>query len=118
MIIKIQESDLFTRDTDSRFCKEYNLPKGFWSDLWRRYKALDYSIVDLCDFFELKTKKPMLRITMRRWLQRAEIYNRAQPAVKKGAEVVMSEYFGDMEWNVIRELTKNISVSPSPKAWL
>ena len=117
MIIRIDQSELFTIDPAKRFSKQYKVDDKFWTDMWRRYKALGYTIHDLCEFYELRTKKNIPKRAMRRWLYRTEIYWRAAPAIKKGAQSVLTEYFGDMEWFVINELTTNaINSGKVPKS--
>ena len=113
MIIDLSKSHLFTRDPGNRLSSKYDLPNGLWSLIYRRYKILDYSIDEICDLYELKTKKTMGKKNMRRWVWRTEVYEKAQFALKEGAHVVNSNYFGDMEWSVVKELTKNIKKSGS-----
>jgi len=111
MIISIQKSELFTVDPDLRFCKKYQVPSGTWRELWKRSKLLQYSYTELREYFYLKTKKQISQQNLKRWLERTEIYLRIEPIAKMGCEVVLSEYFGDLEWVVVEEITKNIKSS-------
>ena len=111
MIIYLDKSTLFTKEPDERFSKKYGVPKGTWTDLWRRHKMLGYNTVELCEFLHLKTKYEMSLLTMNRWLWRSEIFFLASPAIKKGSNTVVSSYFGEQEWPLIYELTKNLRSS-------
>lgn len=115
MVIRLTKSKLFTEEPDIRFCKEYNLPKGFWTDMWRRYALLDYSLKDLCDFYEIKSGRTTTGQSMKRWINRTEVYCRAQDAIRKGAEVAMSEYFGEFEDFVIKEIVRQMRSSVNDK---
>lgn len=105
MIIDLTQSDLF-KDPAIRFAKEH---ADIWNDIWRRYNDLYYSVPDLCDLYLIKTGKQINQKTIRRWLWRAEIYSKVKPVLESGARCVKSDFFGDEEFNVIKELTKNIS---------
>jgi len=111
MIIHIKKSILFTVDPDIRFAREYNLPKGTLKDIWRRYKLLDYTIGELCEFHLIKTGHKRSKKSMRRWMWRTEIYSMTLPIVNKGVETVNSSYFRHQEWKVIKELSKNLKSS-------
>lgn len=111
MIISLKKSILFTRDPDLRFAKEYNLPVGVWRDLWKRYKLYGYTIKDVCDFYEMKTNRKTNYTAMSRWIWRSEIYSKVHPLMNKGVELVTSEFFGNDEDQVIKEITKNIPFS-------
>ena len=120
MIIAIQKSELFTVDPDIRFCRKYKVPQGTWRELWKRYKLLQYTNDELSEYFLIKTKRNISNQNIKRWLLRTEIYLRIEPIAKMGCEIVLSEYFGDLEWVVIEEITKNIksSVKGNPKVLL
>lgn len=108
MIIHISKSDLFTKDPDIRFANQYNLPRGFWNFMFNRAKHLEYTVQELCELYRIKTGKEMPDFSMRRWLWRTEIYNLAFPFIKKGAQTVVSEVFGEYEDELIKELTKHM----------
>lgn len=111
MIIHLKKSILFTRDPDVRFAKEYNLPIGTWRELWKRHKLYGYTIKDMCDFYEMKTKRKTNHRAMSRWIWRSEIYSKVHPLMNKGVELVTAEFFEDDAEQVIKEITKNISFS-------
>lgn len=108
MVIYLKKSKLFTEEPDIRFCKEYNLNKGFWTDLWRRYCLLQYTVPELCEFYQMKSGRKTSGQSMKRWILRTEIYCRAQLAIQKGAEVVVSDYFGEFEPFLIKEITRQM----------
>lgn len=113
MIINITKSVLFTQDPDMRFSEEYGVPRGFWNLIFNRAKYLEYSLSELCELYQIKTGRKMDMMAMLRWVRRAEIYNKAQPLIRKGTRVVMSEYFGELEEIIVKELLKNVRRSDS-----
>lgn len=117
MLIHLTKSKLFTIAPEVRFAKEYQLPQELWRELWKRHSFHDYTLRDLCDYFEIKTRRKTSPQAMQRWLWRTYVYMKANGAMKKGCEVVSSDFFGTFEVDVIRETTKNIrsSVNASPK---
>jgi len=110
MLIKVT-TKLFKIEPDLRFSYEHNVPKGFWNDLWRRHKMLEYTVKELCDFYTLKTGKQASWSTIDRWLLKTEIFNKARPYVKKGVNVINTDIFGELEEKVINELTRQIRES-------
>ena len=117
MIIKITQSDLFCVDPSIRFANEYKVDKELWKEIWRRYTILDYSIEEMMDYFELKAKRQISRKGMKRWILRTKVYSKTKPVLDKGCEAVTSEFFGDIEWFVLKEVLKNLksSVHKNPK---
>lgn len=117
MIINLSKSKLFTVAPEIRFGKEYGLPPEVWRELWKRHSFHDYTLKDLCDYFEIKTRRQTSPQAMQRWLWRTYVYMKAQGVMKRGVEIVQSEFFGNYEVDVIRECTKNIksSVRKEPK---
>lgn len=111
MIINIRKSILFTIDPDIRFSKEYDLPIGTLKDIYRRYKLLDYTINELCEFHKMKTGKETSKKSMKRWMWRTEVYAMTLPILEKGVETVTSSFFKEHEWKVIKELTRNLQSS-------
>jgi len=105
MIIKVN-TKLFTIEPDVRFSREQNVPRGFWLDLWRRHKMLEYTVTELCEYFKLKTGRPASWSTIDRWILKTEMFNKVNPFVKKGVTSVNTEIFGDLEQKVINELTR------------
>jgi hypothetical protein len=75
------------------FSKNMKVPVGFWNDLWRRYTFLEYKPSDLQDWFELKIGKEISEKTIRRYLIRQELFNRAQLMIRKGEETVHIRHF-------------------------
>ena len=111
MIIDLTKSHLFTIDPDKRFAKRNKQPLGLWNLMYRRAKLLNYTTTELCDLQELKTGTRPSESSIIRWVWRSDVYYRAQDALSEGAKMVVSSYFGDMEWSVIKELTKNMKNS-------
>ncbi len=108
MLIDLSKSNLFTKDPDIRFSREYMVPLGTWRELWRRYKLLGYSNGDMRDYLFIKLARNLSYNSMDRWIMRSEIYSRSQPAIQKGARMVNTEIFGDHEQYVIDELSKQL----------
>jgi len=125
MIIKLQESRLFTVDPAIRFAREYNVPPKIWNELWKRYclKPLldgvsfqdkdseEFLISSICGYFTHKTGRKANARSMRRWIIRTEIYCRAQHIINMGVRVVDSSYFDKFEQDLLDELTKSIKYS-------
>ena len=111
MIINLHKSILFTVDPDVRFAKEYNLEPGTLKAIYRRYKILEYTIDELCEFHQIKTGKKSSKKSIKRWIWRTEIYGMTKPVIDKGVQNVTSSFFKDHEWRVIKEITKNIKSS-------
>jgi hypothetical protein len=108
MIIHLTKSKLFNTDPDVRFSQEYELPLGIWKELWRRYKLMNYSTSELCEYYKIKTKKEINNRVINRWVRRSEIYMIARQFTNKGAETVVSSVFGDYEQEVLDELLKQM----------
>lgn len=118
MLINLTKSKLFTLSPEVRFSKEYGLQPEVWRELWKRHSFHEYNLRDLCDYFELKTNgRKTSPQSMQRWLWRTYVYMKAQGVMKEGVEMVQSEFFGNFEVDVIRELLKNVksSVRQEPK---
>lgn len=108
MIIDLSKSQLFTQHPDIRFAKRYGVPEGTWTELWRRYKLLDYTSKDLQDYFFAKHARHLHFDAARRWIQRTEIYSITHPKMIKGVTHVNSTIFGEFEQFVMDELTKQL----------
>jgi hypothetical protein len=108
VIINLHKSILFTRTPDERFAREYGLPLGTWTELWRRHIFLEYTIAEMCEYFYIKTGRKTTKQSMMRWKWRSEVYSKIAPVMKRGVRVVNSEFFGDNEMLVTKELLKNI----------
>lgn len=113
MIINLKKSVLFTSNPAQRFNNKYNV--DLWDKMWYRYKTLSYSPEELGEYFHIKTNKRIHPQAIRRWIWRMEVYNKTLPIMNKGVECVKSSYFGKYEEDVIKELSKNISVHPETK---
>lgn len=114
MIIHLNKSRLFTTDPDVRFSQENGVPLGVWNEMWRRYKILEYTPNELCEYFHIRVGKKPTNRQIKRWIWRAEVYSlvlsvsvdeRGRPT---GASTVLSSFFGDYEEEVIREVTKHM----------
>lgn len=108
MIIKIQESKVFTVNPAKRFADVYKISGDIYDELWRRYRMLEYSIPELCELFYIKVGRPINKMSMDRWMFRGRIYTRAQEAIKKGALGVDSSFFGDLEERLVNELFDHV----------
>lgn len=115
MILNLKESKLFTEHPDGRFSKRYNVPQGLWTEMWRRYSILEYEIKDLQDFFYVKTAREIGHHKLKTWIWRTRVYVRAHEAMKHGARAVSSEWFGELEEELLEELFKNIHTNKSKK---
>lgn len=111
MIILINKSELFTIDPDDRFAKRYNVKRGIWKDMWRRYSILEYSRRDLADYFFMKTNKRITNQNVKRWVNRTKVFIKIKPIIDMGCNTVNSYYFDELEWFVIKELSKNLKSS-------
>ena len=116
MIIDIRNSQIFTIDPSIRFSKEYGLPLTAWVEVWRRYKLLDYSNGDLRDYLFIKYARNLNYMTMKRWIQRGEVYSITCPLLKEGVIHVNSQIFKDYEEYVMNELVKPLKNGATNKA--
>lgn len=110
MLIKLHESKLFTTDTAVRFAQEYRVDKKVWNEIWKRYLA-GYDIESLAGYLLYKTGTRITKHTLRRWLRMTEVYCRANHVMLMGVRVVQSEYFGNYEDLVLREIIRGIRYS-------
>lgn len=115
MIIDLTKSKIFTIEPDVRFSREYALPQGSWTAIWRRYKALDYSNEDMRDYLFIKHARNLNFISMDRWIVRSKIYEISGPLIKKGVKHVNSEIFGELEEIVMNELVKSLKNGATQK---
>ena len=101
---------MFTVDTAIRFSQQYRCPKTLWDDIWKR--ALDgYDEYALAGYFMYKTNQRIKAKTIREWLRKTEIYCRANHIMLMGVRVVHSEYFGEYEPYVLKEIVRNMKSS-------
>lgn len=111
MLIKLKKSKLFTVEPAKRFAKEFKVDEKVWIDAWLKYKLLDYTIPELCEYIHFKTHRQPSYNSISRWIIRTEIYSIARDAVKMGATTADSSFFGIYEDNVLNELLKNMKYS-------
>lgn len=116
MIINITKSKIFTVDPSIRFSKEYGLSRDVWAEVWRRYKFLDYSNGDIRDYLFIKYARNLNFMSMKRWIQRGEVYMISNPLIQKGVIHVQSRIFGDYEEYVMNELIKPLKNGATNKA--
>jgi hypothetical protein len=110
MIIKLHESKLFTVDTAVRFSREYGCSPKLWNDIWSKYLN-GYDEYVLAGYFMYKTNKRIRASVIKRWLVMTEIYCRANHVMLMGVRVVQSEYFGQYEAAVLKEVLRNMKSS-------
>jgi len=108
MLINLEQSKLFSVDPAQRFALIYKVNKRVWNEIWRRYSQLGYDNDGLCGYLLYKTGIRFEKETMDRWLFRSIIYSRAQLVMAMGVRAVQSEYFGELEDEIIKELTHSL----------
>lgn len=93
MIIPLDKK-VFTQDPYKAFAERYDCNPKLWYEIYnRRYVWHQYEVPILCEYFKLKTKLPIDDRTIRRWIKRTQVYNKAQHAIRKGAKQVSYDYF-------------------------
>jgi hypothetical protein len=110
MLLKLNDSTLFSVDTAIRFAEQYHVDKKMWNEVWKRHLA-GYDIESLCGYMLFKTDKRISVRAMRRWLIRTEVYCRANHVMLMGVRVVHSDYFGVYEPFVIDEVLRGMRYS-------
>lgn len=113
-MIILLKSKLFT-DPDARFSKEYNIPRGIWNEMFRRYKLNDYPLKDISDLLLAKSGIRVNEKTLNRWIVRSEIYTIARPHIEQGQRAVQSAIFHRFEDDLVSEITKNLRFSVKKK---
>jgi hypothetical protein len=108
MLINIRKSRIFDTNPAKRFADKYNVPEELWTEIWKRYKLLQYDIADLADYFHFKAGQPIKRRYIKRWLFLTEIYTRTKHARDMGVQIVNTEIFGTLEAQVINEVTRHM----------
>ena len=116
MIINLTKSTIFTLEPSVRFSKEYGLPKQAWTEVWKRYKLLEYSNGDIRDYLFLKYARNISWSAMNRWLARGEIYVITKPLIEKGVIHVNSSIFKSYEEYVMNELVKPLKNGATNKS--
>lgn len=85
---------LFKEDPYIAFAQRHNTTPKMWYEMYNnRYLWHQYEIPILAEYFKLKTNIEIHERTIRRWIKRTEIYNKAQFAINKGVKEVSHEYF-------------------------
>jgi hypothetical protein len=95
-------------DPAVRFSKRYGVNKKLFNELWRRKCLLEYDNEGLCGFFLFKTNRRIDVQAMGRWMDRTEVYCKAQHVIKMGVQTVDSNYFGKYEGYVLEELMRHM----------
>lgn len=110
MLIKLHASTLFTEDTAIRFAQQYQVSPKMWNEIWKRH--LDgYDSESLAGYFIYKSKKNIDIRSLRRWLILTEIYCQANMVMQMGVRVVKSEFFGEHEPFLLKEILRNMKAS-------
>jgi len=98
---------LFKEDPAKRFATRFKCSPEVWRKLWHRYKILEYTKSEAREYLSIILKIPIDSERFDRWVQRTEIYLRAQIALDEGCKQVNSEFFGKHKDFVEKEITKN-----------
>ena len=113
MIIKVNQSQLFTTDPALRFADTYKVSEDIYRELWRRYRLLEYSIPELCEIFYIKVGHLINSRAMSEWMFRGKIYSKVIDKISKGAQAIDSEIFEELEQRVLNELFKHMNSGSS-----
>lgn len=108
MIIRLDKSKLFTVAPEKRFAKEFNVSETVWRDCWVKYKALQLTVPELRSYIEIRTGRKPSSMSVKRWIDRSEIYVLSNVAKKNGASVVVASYFREYEDVVVNELVRHL----------
>lgn len=108
MLINLTKSDLFTVDPAVRFARNYDVPQQLWTEMWRKYKLLDFTHKELREYFQMKTARRISQRNLNRWIFRSEIYSMARPMMKEGVKTVNSYFFKEYELKVQNEIIKHL----------
>lgn len=110
MLIKLHTSTMFTVDTAVRFAQQYNCSKTLWNEIWKRALS-GYDEYALAGYFMYKMNKRIKARVIKDWLIKTEIYCKANHVMLMGVRVVHSEYFGELEAYVLKEVLRNMKSS-------
>jgi len=86
-------SSIFTEKPTLKFAETMKVPTYLWEDMYIRYNTMHYSKLDLKEWFEFKTHKPIAYKTIQRWIIRQELYDDVKDIKNKGVQVVNAQYF-------------------------
>lgn len=100
-------SRLFKDDPAKRFSDSFKCDPEVWRRVWQKYKFLDYTRDEAKEYLVLILKVPIHTQRFDRWVERTEIYLKAQIALKDGVQEVSSDFFGKHKDFVEKETTKN-----------
>lgn len=85
---------IFTEDPHKAFATRYNVSPKLWYEIYNtRFMWHQYEIPILCEYFKLKTQIDVHERTIRRWIKRTQLYNKAQIAKRRGAREVNTDFF-------------------------
>ena len=84
---------IFNQRPDIVFSKNVGVPASYWRDLWRKYSELGYKPSDLNDWFRLKTGRKISARTIRRYIIKQELFDRAQLMIRQGEKIVHLRHF-------------------------
>lgn len=101
---------MFTEETAVRFARQHHVQPKIWHEIWKRYLA-EYDLESLAGYFQYKTGQKISINSLRRWLRMTEIYCRANHIMLMGVRAVQSEYFGEYEEMVIKEVLRGMRYS-------
>lgn len=98
---------IFQRDPYKEFARRYNVSEKLWVEMYHnRYLWHNYEIPILTEYFTLKTGNKICERSIRRWIKRTEVYNKAQKAITMGVRIVTPEYFDNMTEVELKDLCK------------
>lgn len=107
MILKLADSKIFTVDTAIRFSREYGVKKTLWNEIWKRHLS-GYDAESLAGYFMYKSRKNISVASIKKWINKTEVYCRANHIMRMGVRMVQSEYFGAYEDFVLDEVLRNM----------
>lgn len=107
MLLKLHDSKLFTIDPAIRFAEQYNVSQKIWNGVWSRYLE-GYDEKSLAGYILYETGRKISLRSLKRWINRTEIYCRANHIMLMGVRVVSSEYFKEFEQFLIEEVLNNM----------
>jgi len=84
---------IFTINPSLKFAETMNCPTWLWTEMYYRYKTMNYSKGDLKEWFEFKTKKYISYKTICRWVVRQELYDDVKDIRHRGVKIVNSQFF-------------------------
>lgn len=116
MIIDISKSKLFTQEPDTRFSNEFSIPRGIWTEAWKRHVLMGYTQSEVREYIYVVTGRKPSNGSLCRWIIRTKIYSITSPIIKKGASHVNSNIFGEYEDYVLKEITKHLKSGASKKS--